>query len=174
MVTKQRSTALAVFEVLCLAAAPQLAAQPVLGCAAVACPLRVEELRAWRLVGGSSEVAVKGASGNVVARFGAFRHDVGRVPWASDSARHYASLYRRRARRSTAAHVIGLVTVTAGSVLRFTDRDARRGLSATLLGSGLALGLYGRWEDERSLSALRRAVCWHNSPCPAGGTRRSK
>ncbi len=170
--TKQRRTALAVFVVTCLVAAPQLAAQPVLDCAGVACPLRTQELRAWRVVGGSSEVAVKGDSGIVVARFGAFRHDVRRVPWASDSARQYASLYRLGAHRSTAAHVIGLVTVAAGTAVHFAGRNARRGPSATLLGSGLALGLYGLWEDERWLSALRRAVCWHNSPCPTGGTRR--
>jgi hypothetical protein len=120
---------------------------------------------------------VQGAHAGVVARRGFFQ-PLRILPFvAGDSARHYATLYERNARRASRLGLAGLTLVVAGFIVALssgcdamptpfgeTCRDDASGpIAGSLLLGGFTLHLVEIPISIRGHQSLVRALWWHNS-----------
>jgi hypothetical protein len=120
---------------------------------------------------------VQGAHAGVVARHRFFR-PLRVLPFVTgDSARHYAALYERNARRTSRLSLAGLTLVVAGFIVALSadcdtiatpfgetcQDDASGPIAAGLFLGGYTLELIGLTISGRGHRWLGRALWWHNS-----------
>ncbi|HJR63610.1 MAG TPA: hypothetical protein VJ803_07890 [Gemmatimonadaceae bacterium] len=130
-------------------------------CSYDTCALRVER-RFW----GSD--LVRGAAGERMSGLGFFGADLTGLVQRSDSAVHYARLYRRDQRVSTVLAVVGgLATVIALAKADPFDADSDPGGAewAVLVG-GLGVVLASGHYQSSASRALSRAIWWYNRDLP--------
>jgi hypothetical protein len=117
---------------------------------------------------------VQGGHAGVVARRGFFR-PLQVLPFVTgDSARHYAALYERNARRASRLSLAATTLVIAGAVVGLTAEcngvfatscpdDTSVTIAAGLLLGGLTVDMVGMRISLRGRRSLARALWWHNS-----------
>jgi hypothetical protein len=129
-------------------------AAPDTTCSYSRCALRVD-------YGFFSTRLVRGSTGESVSRLGWFGRGVDVLLAGSDSAAHYARLYRSQRRTSDALGLVGAALVLLGFS---RGEDAREG--GPLLLAGITLDLIALPFQFSSRGSLDRSVWWYNRDLP--------
>jgi hypothetical protein len=136
-----------------LATAP--AAQAQTRCAYAECALRVKSAGFT-----TPPAVVRGAQDSVLVTLQWFGPRVAPVFQQSDSAYYHALRYDSFSRRATILNIAGPLAFIVGSL--FTNWSEKPVASSLMMGSALAITVYGGHMTNVSNDELSRAVWWYN------------
>jgi hypothetical protein len=154
---------------LLLTAAAHVTATPASAQVAQPCPYAECALRV-RSAGFTTPAAVvRGAQDSVLITLQWFGPRVAPVFQPSDSAYYHALRYDSYSRRATVLNIAGPLAFIVGSL--FTDWKQKPVASSLMMGSALAITVYGGHLTNVSNDELSRAVWWYNRELVEGRIR---